>query len=163
MLVELPTADETSDNIVAFWHPDTPPTAGDEVLYGYRLHWGHKPPVTTHLATVVATRTGIGGVVGNKREKFSWRFAIDFAGGKLPLLARDAKLDLKLELSRGSFETTSCRPLDAIGGYRAIFDLVPDESTDPINIKLYLEFDGVPLSETWIYQYSPPPLEERRF
>jgi glucans biosynthesis protein len=163
VLVELPTADETFDNIVAFWQPQTPPTAGDEVLYAYRLYWGHKAPVTPHLATVAATRTGIGGVVGNKREKFSWRFAIDFAGGKLPLLAHDARVDLKLELSRGSAETTSCRPLDAIKGYRAIFDLVPDESTDPINLKLYLEFDGVPLSETWVYQYSPPPLEERRF
>jgi len=163
VLVELPTADETFDNIVAFWHPDKPPQAGDEVLYAYRLHWGHKPPVMPALATVVATRTGLGGVVGNKREYFSTRFAIDFAGGKLPLLARDARIDLKLELSRGTTETASCRPLDAIGGYRAIFDLVPDESTDPINIKLYLEFDGVPLSESWFYQYSPPPLTERRF
>ena len=163
VLVELPTADETFDNIVAFWHPATAPTVGDEVLYAYRLHWGHKPPVAPGLATVAATRTGIGGVVGNKRQYFSWRFAIDFAGGKLPLLADAARVDLKLEVSRGTTETTSCRPLDAIGGYRAIFDLVPDESSEPINIKLYLQFDGVPLSETWVYQYSPPPLEERRF
>jgi glucans biosynthesis protein len=102
-------------------------------------------------------------VVGNKREYFSWRFAVDFAGGKLPLLATTARVDLKLEVSRGSAETTSCRPLEAINGYRAIFDLRPDESTDPINIKLYLEFDGVPLSESWFYQYSPPPLEQRHF
>lgn len=163
VLVELPTADETFDNIVAFWHPQQAPQAGDEVLYAYRLHWGHKPPVAPGLATVVATRTGIGGVVGNKREYFSWRFAVDFAGGKLPLLAHDARVDLKLEISRGVTETTSCRPLDAIGGYRAIFDVRPDQSTDPVNIKLYLEFDGVPLSESWFYQYSPPPLDERRF
>ncbi len=163
VLVELPTADETFDNIVAFWHPAQTPQAGDELLYAYRLHWGHKPPVAPGLATVVATRTGIGGVVGNKREYFSWRFAVDFAGGKLPLLAHDARVDLKLEISRGITETTSCRPLDAIGGYRAIFDVRPDESADPVNIKLYLEFDGVPLSESWFYQYSPPPLDERRF
>ena len=163
VLVELPTADETFDNIVAFWHPDEPPTAGQEVLYAYRLHWGRKPPVAPGLATVVATRTGLGGVVGNKREYFAWRFAVDFAGGKLPLLAHDAKLVLKLEVTRGGVELTSCRPLEAIGGYRALFDLKPDESTDPINIKLYLEFAGVPLSETWVYQYSPPPLADRRF
>lgn len=163
VLVELPTADETFDNIVAFWQPEKPPEAGDELLYAYRLHWGAKPPVVPALATVVATRTGLGGVVGNRREYFSWRFAVDFAGGKLPLLPRTVEPTLRLEVSRGTTELTSCRPLDAIGGRRALFDLRPDESEEPINIRLYLEYEGAPLSETWFYQYSPPPLAERRF
>ncbi len=85
-----------------------------------------------------------------------WRFAIDFAGGKLPLLTHDARVDRKLKLSRGSAETASCRPLEALVGFRTIFDLVPDEFTDPINIKPYLEFDDVPLSEARVLRCSPP-------
>ena len=44
-LVELPTDDETFDNIVAFWKPADKPRAGEELLFSYRLHWGAKPPV----------------------------------------------------------------------------------------------------------------------
>ena len=161
VLVELPAPDETYDNIVAFWQPAETPEPGQELLYAYRLHWGHEAPVGTTLATVVATRTGIGGVVGQPREHFSWRFAIDFAGGRLPLLARDAKVELVVTCSRGGIEIPSARPLDAINGYRALFDLKPDDSIDPINLTAQLTLDGIPLTEAWFYQYSPPPLTER--
>eukprot|EP01031_Cornospumella_fuschlensis_P021755 gene21755-26668_t len=39
-LVEIPTVDETFDNIVAFWHPAQPVQPGEELLVGYRLFWG---------------------------------------------------------------------------------------------------------------------------
>src|SRR5699024_4903654 len=38
-LLELPTADEIYDNIVAFWMPDEPATAGKEWAFDYRLYW----------------------------------------------------------------------------------------------------------------------------
>lgn len=163
VLVELPTADETFDNIVAFWQPKETPQAGQELLYAYRLHWGRDAPVTPTLATVAATRTGLGGVVGRERKYFSWRFAIDFAGGRLPLLPPKAKVELVATTSRGRLEIPSARPLAAIEGYRALFDLVPDDSLDPINLTAFLAIDGIPLTETWLYQYSPPPLAERSF
>ena len=163
VLVELAAGDETYDNIVAFWCPQRAPEAGQELLYAYRLHWGRKLPFGPTLATVVATRTGLGGVVGSARSYFSWRFVIDFAGGKLPLLAAASKLEFKLEASRGTIELPSVRPLDAINGYRAIFDLRPDAALEPIDLRGHLVFDGAPLSETWVYQYSPPPLAERGF
>ena len=39
-LVEIPTVDETFDNIVAFWNPADTPQPGQELLFSYRLHWG---------------------------------------------------------------------------------------------------------------------------
>ena len=54
------------------------------------------------------------------------------------------------------------RPLAAVQGYRAIFDLRPgDDSTEPINLRLFLRLDGEALSETWLYQWTPPPASER--
>src|SRR5690606_14324054 len=85
-LVELPTDDETNDNIVAFWNPESKLQPGQERLFSYRLHWGAKPPVQPTAAQVVATRTGIGGVIGQKRKYFSRRFVVDFAGGDLAML-----------------------------------------------------------------------------
>jgi len=161
-LVEIPTVDETFDNIVAFWHPEQPLQAGREYLFSYRLHWGERAPVQPYeLASVVATRTGLGGVVGRKREYFSWRFAVDFAGGPLRMLAKDADVVPEIQVSRGRVEITSARPLAAIEGYRAMFDLVPDESEDPIELRLVLTLNGEALTETWVYQYQPPPGDQR--
>jgi glucans biosynthesis protein len=165
MLVELPTDDETNDNVVAFWNPAEKPQAGQELLYAYKLYWCRTPPVSPKLATVQATRTGIGGIIGQPRNHFSWRFAVDFAGGSLAALGVDAKVEPVIEASRGTIEIASARPLEAIKGRRAMFDLRPtDDSVEPINLRLYLRgADGQPLTETWIYQWTPPPLGERTF
>jgi glucans biosynthesis protein len=163
-LVELPAPDETFDNIVAYWNPADKPQPGQELLFSYRLHWGARMPFAAPLAQVVATRTGIGGVVGRKRHYFSWRFAVDFAGGQLPTLAKNAKVEPVISASRGEVEITSSRPQLEIKGYRAMFDLKPtDDSVEPIDLRLYLRRDGKPLTETWIYQWTPPPPAERKY
>ena len=162
-LVEIPTVDETFDNIVAFWNPEQKPQPGKELLFGYRLHWGAQMPANPPNAICVATRTGLGGVVGRKREYFSWRFAVDFAGGNLGLISGKTQVEPVISVSRGKVEITSARPLDAVRGYRAMFDVVPpDDSSTPIDIRLYLAANGQPMSETWIYQWTPPPKEERK-
>jgi glucans biosynthesis protein len=164
MLVEIPTRDETMDNIVAFWNPADKPQRGSELLFGYRLSWCRSNPVATPLAVTGATRTGIGGVVGRKRTHFSWRFVVDFFGGSLPLLAKADRVVPVIHASRGRIEIPSARPLYPLNGWRAIFDLAPtDPSTEPIDLRLYLSFDGQPLTETWLYQYTPPPPERRTF
>jgi len=163
-LVEIPTVDETFDNIVSFWSPAEKPQAGQEYLFAYRLYWGSKMPMVPPLATVMATRTGLGGVVGQKRSYFSWRFVVDFAGGDLKLLGKDAKLMPVISTSRGKVELTSARPLDDIQGYRVMFDVRPtDDSVAPVDLRVYLAVDGQPMSETWLYQWSPPAMDQRHF
>jgi glucans biosynthesis protein len=153
-LVELPAEDETYDNIVAYWNPAEPPAPGAETLLAYRLHWGAQMPYASPLAQVVATRTGIGGIVGQKRKYFSWRFAVDFAGGDLALLGAGTQVEPVIRASRGRVEITSARPLREIGGYRAMFDLVPDQSPEPIDLRLHLRAGARALSETWVYQWA---------
>jgi glucans biosynthesis protein len=162
-LVELPAPDETYDNIVAFWHPAEKPQPGQELLFSYRLHWGTKMPFTPSLAQVVATRTGVGGVVGQKRKHFSWRFAVDFAGGELAGLLKNEGIEPVISASRGEIEIPSARPQLEINGYRAMFDVVPvNDSTEPIDLRLYLRLHGQALTETWLYQWTPPPISERK-
>src|SRR3546814_1327117 len=57
-LVEIPTADEYHDNIVAFWRPKLPIAAGREHRWRYRLHWCRDHAWKPELATVAATRIG---------------------------------------------------------------------------------------------------------
>ncbi|MPZ42625.1 MAG: glucan biosynthesis protein D [Betaproteobacteria bacterium] len=163
-LLEIPTADETSDNIVAFWHPQRKPQPGEEMLYSYRLHWGARTPGTPAIGYVVATHTGIGGVVGRPRTYYSRRFVVDFAGEVFSRLPAKAEVEPVITASRGEVEITSARPLHPIKGYRAMFDLKPtDERTDPINLRLCLRSGGKPLTETWAYQWTPPPADRRKF
>ncbi len=164
MLVEIPATDETFDNIVAFWNPSDKPQRGQELLFGYRLYWCRYNPVVCPLAQVVATRDGIGGIVGQKRSYFSWRFVVDFVGGDFALLGEEARIEPLITASRGTIEITSARPQHEIKGWRAMFDLkLTDDSLEPINLRLFLALNGQPLTETWIYQYTPPPLDQRRF
>lgn len=162
-LVEIPTVDETFDNIVAFWNPEAKPQPGQELLVGYRLYWGAQPPAQSPLAHCVNTWSGLGGVVGKKRQYFSWRFAVDFAGGSLASLIDKGEVEAVVAASAGRTEIVSARPLREIKGYRAMFDLVPPgDSTDQIDIRLFLRSGGKPLTETWLYQWNPPPLAERK-
>src|SRR3546814_12744748 len=57
-LLEIPTDDETADNIAAFWRPKAAWRAGRPVDLAYRLHWGDGSPTPTPSAPVVATRGG---------------------------------------------------------------------------------------------------------
>ncbi len=40
--------------------------------------------------------------------------------------------------------------------WRAMFDLSAD-GPDPAELRLFLQLDGRPLTETWLYQYLPAP------
>jgi glucans biosynthesis protein len=155
-LIELPTADETFDNIVAFWNPADKPKPGQETLLAYSLHWCREAPAQSPLARVAATRTGIGGVVGKPRDHASYRFAIDFAGGDFDTLDAHTRVEPVISLTRGRVEITSARPLAAIDGWRAMFDYVPEPGAEPATLRLYLRANGQPLTETWIYEWDPP-------
>jgi len=157
-LLEYAARDETIDNIAAVWVPSRAPNPGDELLFSYQLRWGLDLASDTSLARVVATRTGIGGVVGRPRTHFSWRFAVDFVGGGLATLGKDAVIEPVIEASRGKIEFASARPQSEIGGYRAMFDLaLTDDSTEPIDLRMYLRVGAQPMTETWMYQWIPPP------
>jgi periplasmic glucans biosynthesis protein len=162
-LVEIPTADETNDNIVAFWNPADKPTPGQEMLFSYRMHWGTHVPYTSALAQVIATRTGIGGIVGQKRQYYSWHFAVDFAGGELGAMARDANVEAVITTSKGTTEHVTAHYVEELKGYRALFDVrPPDDWIDAIDLRLFLRIDNRPLSETWIYQWTPPAIKDRK-
>ncbi len=163
-LFEIPTSDETSDNIVAFWNPAEKTRAGQELLFSYRLYWGTHMPYSSPLAQTLATRTGIGGTVGQKRQYYSWHFAVDFSGGELGALPRDANVEAVISTTHGSTtEHVTAHYVEEFKGYRALFDVRPaDDSNDAIDLRMYLRVDGKPLTETWIYQWTPLPVKDRR-
>jgi glucans biosynthesis protein len=88
---------------------------------------------------------------------------VDFAGEALARLGEGTQVEPVITLSRGTVEIPSARPLHAIDGWRAMFDVrPPDESTEPITIRLFLRSGGRPLTETWLYQWVPPAAADRK-
>ncbi len=134
------------------------------MLFSYRLYWGTRMPYSSLLAQTIATRTGIGGTVGQKRQYYSWHFAVDFVGGELGALARDANVEAVISTSRGSTtEHVTTHYVEEIKGYRALFDVrPPEDSNEVVDLRMYLRIDGRPLTETWNYQWSPPPAKDRK-
>jgi glucans biosynthesis protein len=164
-LVEIPTPDETFDNIVAFWNPAERPQPGQELLFSYRMHWGARTAPEAALAQVLATRSGIGGHAGQKRKFFSWRFAVDFVGSQLATFTRQVKVEAVISASRGVIDHAVAYPVVEIRGFRAVFDLRPtDDSVEPIDLRMYLRLGQNALTETWLYQWTPlRPAERKRW
>lgn len=154
-LVEIPTQDETFDNIVAFWNPTEPVAAGQRLSFAYRMYWGNQSPVHSNNGEVVATRIGVGGVPGQKQAVLSRKFVIDFRGGRLAELGWSDKLAPVVTVVRGRVEAAAARPIKELGGWRCNFDLVPD-GTEPVDLRVYLrDAQGAAVSETWLYQWQP--------
>ncbi|CAL1240281.1 glucan biosynthesis protein [Candidatus Methylocalor cossyra] len=154
-LVEIPTLDETFDNIVAFWNPEEPFQPGQERVFRYRLFWGAEPPVRPGAAEVVATRLGAGGIPGQKNRVPSRKFVIDFEGGRLAKLTERAKVEPVISASRGQIKDPAARPVRGTPVWRCNFDLI-SEGDEPIDLRCYLRDDQGALTETWLYQWTPP-------
>ena len=116
-----PRVDETSTISSLSGIPAEKPKAGQELLFSYRLYWGTRMPYASPLAQTIATRTGIGGTVGQKRQYYSWHFAVDFAGGELGALAKDANVEAVITTSHGSTtEHVTAHYVEEFNGYRAL-------------------------------------------
>ncbi|AIR88421.1 glucan biosynthesis protein G [Pseudomonas cremoricolorata] len=94
-LVEIPTADETNDNIVAFWSPETMPEPGKSADYDYRLHFTIDEPKfqAQDLGWVNQTMRSTGDVKQSnliRQPDGSVAFLVDFAGPVLGALPEDS-------------------------------------------------------------------------
>nr|WP_269835837.1 glucan biosynthesis protein G [Pseudomonas putida] len=93
-LVEIPTADETNDNIVAFWSPEKLPEPGKPFEYAYRLHWTIEEQQfqAPDLGWVKQTLRSTGDVKQSnliRQPDGSVAFLVDFAGPALAALPED--------------------------------------------------------------------------
>jgi periplasmic glucans biosynthesis protein len=154
-LVEIPTDDETNDNIVAYWVPAEPVTAGDQLRFGYKLHWLTDEPYPPATARVIATRTGVGGVPGQPRPQGQHKFAIDFAGGELGSLGQHDGVEPVVSASRGKIVNPYALPIVGTKDWRLVFDLARADA-EPVDLRCFLRRNGTALTETWLYQDLAP-------
>lgn len=157
-LVEIPTPDETNDNIVALWRPDHLPAAGEALEFGYRLHFS-RDDAKLHagdLAWVAQTRLSEGDVKQAnliRQPDGSTAVLVDFVGPTLAerdparVPAVQTSVDANAELVENSLRYN---PVSK--GWRLMLRVRVKDPAQPVEMRAALVEDGKPLSETWSYQ-----------
>lgn len=153
-LIEIPTDDEIHDNIVAYWLPKEPVTAGSTWTFTYRLHWLADEPYPPAVGRVRHTRLGKGGIPGQPRPEGARKFVIDFAGGPLEELVKQDPVEPVIDTGRGRIDNAYALQVVGTTIWRAFFDLYV-EGEEPVDVRCFLRLGDRTLTETWLYQYSP--------
>lgn len=154
-LVEIPTNDETSDNIVAYWAPEVPLRAGEGRSWRYRLTWLDDISFPAAIARTVGTWSGLGGRPGIARPEGVRKYVVDFEGPVFKGIGRDDGVEFVVTVSRGEISNSYNHPVvGQPGRWRALFD-IKAEGAEPVDMRGYLRKGTRALSETWIYQHFP--------
>ncbi len=145
-LVEIPADKEIYDNIVAYWRPRDPLSAGSEHRFTYRLVWCDEAPIAPNLAKVINTRLG-------KRVHGEGRVAaIDFAPHE-DLPEDLSKINVHVSSSMGPVSKGILQRNPATGGVRLSFTFDPGTRT-AMGLRAQLMVDGRNASEVWLYRWT---------
>ncbi|MCL7929834.1 glucan biosynthesis protein [Halomonas sp. ATCHA] len=155
-LVELPSPDETHDNIVAYWVSETPLRAGESLSLRYQTQTRQQAPTDPLLAQVIRTRQGSAAVPGeaDSQSADQRQWVVDFAGGELARLSADQPVALRLDAPDDAVTLPQVKALPD-NTWRATFRVKPTAS--PLDVRLALTLHGETLSETWNYVIDPLP------
>ncbi len=157
-LIELPTPDETNDNIVASWTPATPPEPGKPFAYAYRITAGLDMPRLAPNGRALHTFEAPARALGSSEpyDPGARRFLVDFAGGDLAYYVADpSQVEAVATSSKGRVLRASVIANPHIDGLRALID-VTVKPGDTADLRLFLRAKGRTLTETWTLPWSPP-------
>lgn len=151
-LVQIPTPDETNDNIVAFWVPAAV-APKQPYSFEYRLRWQSLTETKPPHAWVMQTRRGR---AATRKPDNTIGFAVDFVGPALEYLPADAKLDgVVLAESNAEIVERATFRNDATDGWRVSFRVRRLDDKKPVELRAYLSNGGGPMSEIWTYILPP--------
>lgn len=155
-LVEIPSDESIHDNIVLYWVPSEPVTAGKELKFSYLLSahsdsalWppGGKARATRIMAATPDEQHGLS-------RSDARRVSIDFAGGDLDGLDAMQPLKALITVTGGTTENVTVERLADNGAWRVTFLVVPTHPHDTVDLHCFLQLYGESLSETWTYQLA---------
>jgi glucans biosynthesis protein len=174
-LIEMPTGDETNDNVILVWEPSNLPTIGRAFRYAYKLRW-LRDPEPSELFAVRATRIG-----HPVQQPEKLLFTIDFAKPLSPISKQGNPTwddisgwkpkvtctEERVKLVHADITDLSMANVDALPlgmgrsesihmpqVLRAFFVLEPGEITD-LDLKCELvDQNGQAKSERWLYLFK---------
>ena len=157
-LVEIPTGDETNDNIVAFWVPESVPERGKPLDLEYSMRWtlNNRLAHDSDQAWVMQTRRSRDENKGPdliRRWDGSIAYIIDFVGPSLEKLKPEDALQAMVSADEnGEIIESSIRPNKITGGQRLTLKVKVKDNEKPVELRAALKSGETVLTETWSYR-----------
>ena len=149
-LVQIPTPDETNDNIVAYWVPDQPLVPKQPFNFAYRLRWQMAGQTPVGKGWVVQSRRGRGYV---KQADGDLNFVVDFDGPALRALKPEAKLEPVVEIgANGQLKEQNLFRNQVSGAWRMTVRIKRADATKPVEMRAFVKQASLgAVTETWSY------------
>ncbi|CAH1660382.1 osmoregulated periplasmic glucans (OPGs) biosynthesis protein G [Hyphomicrobiales bacterium] len=163
-LIEIPTADETNDNIVAFWVPESTPPSGQPMRFDYRIRWTMDEPSILNDGTshVWQTLRATGEIYQSNLIRAgdgTLAFLIDFKGPSLRKLSPQAQVTATVGANDNvEIVGTELQPNPAIQGWRLTYRVKVKNPNVSSDLHAALTLGNRRLTETWKYNLPPAPL-----
>ena len=152
VLVQIPTPDETNDNIVAFWKPEAEVAQGQSLKYDYTVHFGGPDIADSPLGRTQESFLGDGMRIGGGNEKGAVRLIIDFAGGPLDQLKADSPVLGEVSmLQEGELIEQFVEYVEPLNRWRLSILARPGDDR-PLSLRAFLRDEEQTLTETWQYE-----------
>lgn len=154
-LVQIPTPDETNDNIVAFWVPNQPPKPKEAYGLEYRVRWQKETETHPPLLWALQTRRGPG---YRAKQDDSLFLFVDFVGQEPTMTAEVAASDLRGQISadsNGELLESRIERNGTTNGWRLYLHLRRLDQAKPVELRAALYRKDQPVSETWSYILPP--------
>jgi glucans biosynthesis protein len=147
-LVQIPTPDETNDNIVVYWVPDQVPPPGEPLEFKYRLHWESARVVTQPPGGwVTQSRVGRG---YRELADDEQQFIVDFVGPSLAALPPGTPVKAMVSSpANGEILETNAYHVEATGAWRMMVLVKQLDPAQPVELRGYLQNGSDVLTETW--------------
>lgn len=146
-LVQLPTPDETNDNVVAYWVPERLPAPGQPLRFAYRLAWQgeaqQRPPAS--WATQSRVGRGFHELAANEQQ-----YIVDFTGPVLDRLPASAPVKAVVTAdANGEIVESNAYHNEVTGSWRLALRVKQRQGSRPVELRAFLQHGKDTVSETW--------------
>jgi glucans biosynthesis protein len=156
-LLQLPTPDETHDNIVAYWVPGQLPAAGQPLELSYELAWQGDDQQRPPSAWATQSRRGYGYTRLTPAEQAAQpKYIVDFTGPALDALPEGAEVRAVVTAdANGRVLEAMAYPNPATRTWRMTVRVQRVDPAKPVELRAFLQHRNDTVSETWTHLLLP--------
>ena len=150
-LLQLPTPDETHDNVVAYWVPAKTPAPGEPLDFAYEIAWQGAGQQRPPGSWATQSRRGIG-YSRQDRQALAGQvqYVVDFNGPALDALPPGAAVRAVVTADANARVLEQLAyPNPAAKGWRMTLRVQRIDPARPVELRAFLQDDNHILSETW--------------